>query len=214
MNPALSPSGDRVTYTRIANSGNLANVWISSLAGGPPVRLTNNSEGYEVSGAWSPDAARFAFLFLRAGALSLMVAKTSGQATPVELHAKVDSRLPAWSPTGEWITFQDDSGWNLISPDGKSTRSLGKILTPYLAFSADGQTLYGIRTEGDHRYLFSLSIAAGYMKTIGDVGKEFEPRSDTTPGIRFSLSPDGESILYSTFSTKDTLWMLEGFDRR
>jgi hypothetical protein len=50
------------------------------------------------------------------------------------------------------------------------------------------------------------------MKTIGDVGSEFAPNSFLGPGIRFSLSPDGKSILYPTHSSKTSLWMLEGFD--
>ncbi len=73
--------------------------------------------------------------------------------------------------------------------------------------------LYGIRAEGEHQYLFSLAIATGQMKTIGDVGSEFAPRSYLNPGIRFSVSPDGGSILYPTASTKRGLWMLEGFEK-
>ena len=64
-----------------------------------------------------------------------------------------------------------------------------------MTFFKDGKTLYGIRAEGDHQYLFSLTIATGQMTTIGDVGSEFAPRSYLIPGIRFSLSPDGQSIL-------------------
>ena len=101
--------------------------------------------------------------------------------------------------------------WALISPDGKDKRDLGKIATQHLTFSKDGKTLYGIRAEGDHQYLFSLTIATGQMKTIGDVGSEFAPRSYMNPGVRFSVSPDGQSILYPTFSTKTGLWMLEAF---
>jgi hypothetical protein len=53
------------------------------------------------------------------------------------------------------------------------------------------------------------------MKTIGigDVGSEFVPRSFFTPVIRFSVSPDGQSIMYPTYSTKTGLWMLEGFQK-
>jgi hypothetical protein len=36
------------------------------------------------------------------------------------------------------------------------------------------------------------------MKTIGDLDKEMEPRSDFSPGIRFSLAPNGNSIVYTT----------------
>jgi hypothetical protein len=50
------------------------------------------------------------------------------------------------------------------------------------------------------------------MKTAGDVGTGFAPGSYLRPGIRFSLSADGKSILYPSYSIKRSLWMLEGFD--
>ena len=212
MNPTLSPAGDRLAYTRISTIGENA-IWISSLAGDPPVRLTSTSET-EYMASWSPDGVRIVyFQFARGGTASMMICRTSGQAAPVELRSKLSGPyLPDWSPTGEWISFHDDSGWNLISPDGKSTRALGKIETPHLTFSKDGQTLYGIRAEKDRQYLFSLSLAENQTKTIGDVGAEFVPRSYLRPGIRFSFSPDGKSILYPSESIKSSLWMLEGFD--
>jgi Tol biopolymer transport system component len=210
-NPTLSPAGDRLAYTRSATNGEHP-IWISSLAGGPPVRLTNASKT-EYMASWSPDGGRIAYLlYTERGTNSITICKTSGQATPMELRSKVSGNLPDWSPTGEWISFNDDSGWNLVSPDGKSTRALGKIATRHLTFSKDGQTLYGIRAEKDHQYLFSLSLAGNRMKTIGDVGTEFVPSSYLNPGVRFSLSPDGKSILYPSLSFKTSLWMLEGFD--
>ena len=214
VNPALSPHGGRLAVTRIPPKGPNS-IWIASLAGGTPVRLTNGDSADEYMGVWSPDGARIVYRRLEEGTVSLMIAKTSGQATPVELVRTPSLLLPDWSPTGEWIVYASAPGtWALISPDGKdgkAKRDLGKIATQHLTFSKDGKMLYGIRAEGDHQYLFSLTIATGQMKTIGDVGSEFAPRSYMNTGIRFSLSPDGQSILYPTNSTKTGLWMLEGF---
>jgi len=75
-----------------------------------------------------------------------MTVKTSGDATPSVLKKDIDELyLPDWSPAGDWITYRDDRGWNLISPDGKTAKFLGKIETRYLAFSRDGScfTEYG-----------------------------------------------------------------------
>ncbi len=211
MNPALSPDGGRLAVVQIPPQGS-ASIWITSVAGGSPVRLTNSDSADEFMGTWSPDGSRIVYLLGQAGVSSVMTGKTNGQATPVELVRSSGNLSPDWSPTGEWIVYASEPGtWALISPDGKNKRDLGKIATQHLTFSKDGKTLYGIRAEGDHEYLFSLTIATGQMKTIGDVGSEFAPRSYLNPGIRFSLSPDGQSILYPTFSTKTGLWMLEGF---
>ena len=48
---------------------------------------------------------------------------------------------------------------------------------------------------------------------IGDVGKENEPSSDLSPGIRLSLAPDGKSVTYAVSVYKSSLWMLEGFQK-
>ena len=209
MNPLLSAGGERLAYTRLGTGDEIA-IWISSLAGGRPVRLTNADDG-EALAAWSPDGGRIAYLKRDGRRSLLMTCKTSGEATPVPLRSQLLPNLPDWSPTGEWISFRDDSGWSLISPDGKSTRAIGQIATPHMTFSKDGKTLYGIREEGTHQYLFSLNIATNQVKTIGDVGVDFRPVNPLRSSIHFSLAPDGKSILYSTLAQKEGLWMLEGF---
>jgi Tol biopolymer transport system component len=215
MNPALSPDGNRIIYTRIDNAG-VTRLWISSLAGGSPVRLTSFERDSEYGGVWSPDGTRFAYLQILAGRQSLMTVKTSGNATPTLLKDLGEGYyLPDWSPAGNWITYRDDKGWNLISPDGKTAKFLGKIDSHYLAFSKDGRLLYGIQTgtgaDEDHPMLFSLDPATGKQKTIRDLGREFRPSSTWVPGIRFSLSPDGKSFVYGTVKERIDIWMLQGY---
>ena len=229
LTPALSPGADRVIYKRVDQDLNGVD-WISSVSGGSPVRLTNVNGGVEDGGVWSPDGGRFAYIQVRNGVDSLMVAKTNGEATPVVLRDDLRAiQLPDWSPDGKWITFFEQregdpvgGSWKLISADGKTVRSLagangGKLPAASLAFSRDSQHLYGIRSEQDHNYLFSIDIPAGNVensreKIIGDVGKDFSPKSYLTPGVRFSLSPDGARILFPSFRLNSNLWMMEGFE--
>jgi Tol biopolymer transport system component len=213
--PALSPQADRVLYTRSSGGSNDQFVWISSLAGGPPVRLTNAKDVIERGGSWSPDGGRIAYWQFRNGSFSVMVVKTGGDATPVSIRDKVGGPLPEWSPDGQWIKFYDiaGAGWSLISPDGKTVRSYGEPKTIEMTFSPDSKRLYGIRVERDRRTLFSLDIATKEVKTIGEIGKDFTPASYSNPGIRLSLSPDGKSILYPATRRMSSLWMMEGFDQ-
>ena len=115
--------------------------------------------------------------------------------------------LPDWSPAGDWITLRDNKGWSLISPDGKTTKFLGKIATSHLAFSKDGKLLYGIRlgeTAADRERnnlfsldpvtLFSLDPVTLRQTVIKELDKDLRPFTDFRPGIRFSLGPDGKSI--------------------
>jgi len=217
--PALSPQADRVLYTRGSGGSNDQFNWISSLSGGPPVRLTNAKDVIERGGSWSPDGGRIVYWQFQNGSISVMVVRTSGEATPVVLCEKAGNPLPEWSPDGQWIKFVDardgyaKAGWTLISPDGKTLRSFGEPNAAEMTFSADSKRLYGIRVEPDHRTLFSLDIATREVKTIGEIGKDFTPSSYSNPGVRLSLSPDGKSILYPATRRNSSLWMMEEFDR-
>ena len=213
--PSLSPGGDRVFYTRADSNQQFQN-WISSTSGGPPVRLTNVSGAVERGGAWSPDGSSIVYWDYRNGNSVLMLVKTTGEAAPTMLHAHAGNPLPDWSPDGQWISFYDatnDLGWSVISPDGKTERSFGEPHTIQMTFSADSKHLYGIRSEGERRVLYSLDIASKGVKTIGEISRDFEPSSYSNPGIRLSLSPDGKSILYPAVRRSSSLWMMEGFDQ-
>ena len=219
-NPTLSPDGERIVYIAPdrGRSGN-DRLWISSVAGGPPIQLTNASEGHEWDGSWSPDGTQFVY-FRSPGDNAknmLMIVKTTGDATPGVLTKNVDARcIPDWSPTGEWITYHNQSGWWLISPDGKVSKSLGNIETPFLAFSKNGRLLYGI-DSGDRpgfptrATLFSLDPVTLKQKVIKELGKELAPQSINSPGVRFSFAPDGKSFVYPTFYYREDLWMLTGY---
>jgi eukaryotic-like serine/threonine-protein kinase len=213
--PALSPGADRVAYTR-DDKDRQFQAWISSVSGGPPVRLTNDKDAVERGGSWSPDGARIVYWHVRSNRASLMVVNTTGEATPVLLREQIGNPLPEWSPDGLWIKFFDPAegaGWSLISPDGKTVRGYGESETIQLTFSADSKKLYGIRVTSDRCILYSLDIGTKEEKIIGDIAKDFTPASYSNPGIRLSLSPDGKSILYPAIRRSSSLWMVEGFDQ-
>jgi Tol biopolymer transport system component/predicted Ser/Thr protein kinase len=215
-NPALSPGADRVAYLR-GDKGQQFESWISSVSGGPPVRLTNNTKDVvERLGSWSPDGARIVYWQYDHGVASVMMVKSSGEATPTVVRDQVGNPLPDWSPDGQWILFLDPhngAGWSIISPDGKTLKAYGGPTTIQMTFSADSKRLYGIREEPDRCVLFSIDLATKEEKTIGDFSKDFAPSSYSNPGIRLSLSPDGKSILFPAIRRSSSLWMLEGFNQ-
>ena len=140
-----------------------------------------------------------------------MKAKTTGQATPVRLRLplKRGCDWPSWSAGGDWIAC----GNELISPDGKTVRSLGKGGTPSYAFSADGKLVYGIRSEGGKNRLFSVNVADGVETILGEIGKDFAPRGQPRTAALLSLAPDGKSLAYSIQKRRGNIWMVEGFDQ-
>ena len=144
-----------------------------------------------------------------------MTVRASGGAKPTLLKEKVEDYLPDWSRDGDWITYRDDKGWNLISPDGNNTKFRGKIETACLAFSRDGKLLYGIETgetdaDQNRATLFSLDPATLKQKITKELGDDLRPL--VWPGrTRFSLAPDGKSLAYTTRKSRNDLWMLQGY---
>ena len=192
--PTLSPNADRVIYLRVRGAS--GRLWISAASGGSPINLTDETEGGEFFGSWSPDGGWYVYFALRNGRTDLMKVKTIGQATPVTLKANVTFgyATPIWSPSGDWIAY----GQELISPDGKTTRPLGSKGGGRYAFSADGKLLYGMRSEGEHNMLFSVDIATGAEKVLGDLGKNYSPATASN----LSLAPDGKSFVYDVRKSK------------
>jgi Tol biopolymer transport system component len=213
MGPALSPEGDRVVYAEIDTGGRANRLWISAVAGGTPVPLTDDQASAEFPGSWSLDGNWFVYLAYRDGKPDLLKVKTTGQAAPVVLKADVsydNNAVPVWSPGGDWIVL----GETLYSADGKTVRSLGEHRSEGYVFSPDGKRLYGVRPDGEGQQLFSVDAQSGAEKVIGEVGKDNRPRSNLNPSTRFSLAPDGRSVAYSVAKFQDNLWMLEGFAAR
>ena len=210
MAPALSPRGDRVMYTRIERGG-VARLWISAVAGGAPIRAIRDDQRVaEFAGTWSPDGAWFTYYGLRDGKADLLKARPSGEAVPVLLKEGIDESrdVPDWSPAGDWILYTN----GLISPDGKTQRSLGQHGRSYYAFSHDGKHVYGLRSEHERQTLFSIDLSSGAERVIGS-GNTFEPRSNLSPSIRLSRAPDGKSLLYASGMPRSSLWVFEGFNR-
>ncbi|HTS28514.1 MAG TPA: protein kinase [Bryobacteraceae bacterium] len=208
LSPALSPEGDRVIYGRVDRQGR-NQLWISSVSGGAPVQLTNDTvSAGEFQGSWSPDGAWYVYLATRDGKRDLLKVKTNGQAAPVVVKSGVHAReLPSWSPAGDKILCGDE----LLAADGGLIRPFGDHGSLNYVFSRDGKRLYGLRTEGKRELLFSVDVATGAEKVIGDVGLESAPTGDFQPGFRFSLAPDGKSFVYEAGIIRSNLWLLEGF---
>lgn len=205
IGPALSPDGSRVAYAQFGLHG-ANHLWISSVSGGAPVRLTNDPASTEFAGSWSLDGNWFVYLAVRNGSTDLMKVKTSGQAAPTLVKAGVDCEVPSWSPKGDSILCAP----NVLSPDGQTIRELPRITTQNYAFSGDGKLLYGLREETDAVTLFSVDLASGAQKNIAKLADEFRPSSDVHPAVRFSLAPDRRSIVYPVATYHANLWMLTG----
>ena len=215
MTPSLSPDGDRVIYSRVEQSGP-TRLWMSSVNGGTPVRVTKGDYLQETAGGWSPDGAWFAYVLFQDGRGALMKVRTSGQGSPEVLTTDVDPdalQVPLWSPSGEGI-LNPGKGLTMVSPDGKTTRTIMERAPDAYGFSPDGKLIYGIRrsSTGDKAELFSINSSGGGEKVIGSFSAEYIPFNDLSPSLFLSPAPDGKSLAYSIQRSTANLWLMDGLE--
>ena len=217
MAPSLSPDGMRIIYERLEKSA-AGPLWLSSLSGGAPVRVTNaDRSGQESGGGWSPDGTWFVYWEFIGTGVALKRVRTNGQSVPEVLVPRIEESavgraLPVWSPAGDWI-LHDNNGWRLLSPDGKSERDLA-LRALVCTFSRDAAQLYCVRTEGTGGVLFSRAVAGGPERIIARLSSSQVPSSQLNPALKMTFTPDGKSLTFSALKRESSLWLLDGLEVR
>ena len=209
---AFAPDGQRIAYQR--RESRAFTLWVSTIAGGPPVRLGElPGTTYVDFPTWSPDGDWVAFTYMLKGKWGLARVRTGGNDDAVVIKEDVVyPSSPRWSPRGDWITCDTPEGFALVSPDGKQTRLLTEETWLAHGWSQDGKTLYAVRQTDDlHFQLTSLDVATGRERVVAE---DLGPTPPTSTPLRgFSLAPDGKSFLTSIVRLRGDVWLLEGFPR-
>jgi Tol biopolymer transport system component len=203
---AISPDGSRIVYAA-ALADELPSVYISPVAGGTPTWVAPGG-----APSWSPDGKSIVFIFRKPGGLYVLATLRLGaNQQPVEVrnaHCANTLSAPRWSPSGEWIACVGRDGPVLISPDGKATHALTGW-THMVAWSKDGNTLYGLPTVNGRSSLVAWDVRTSVQRKVADYGSAITPYDGA--GLNLSLSADGKSLATDTFKERTDLWILEGF---
>jgi Tol biopolymer transport system component len=205
LSPTLSMDGKRVAFAAQGEGGNI-HVYTGFVAGGTPVRVTSGSS-LELEPAWSPEAGWVAFGHISGGNLMLAKARPGDGEAIMDLGPIGGSSVPAWSPNGDWIAMHDNHDeLTLYSPVGAPSRKLAGDSGPY-AWSRDGKTLYQVRM--DKPALVAIDIASGKVTKLRDL-PGLAPYASSNPGLRASLTSDGQSIVYTVNRSRAEIWILDG----
>jgi eukaryotic-like serine/threonine-protein kinase len=206
-NVAFSPDGQRVAYQRRSPHG--YHVWVSSIAGGPPVRVVPG-DGYQDNPTWSPDGDWMAFVVTMGDGFALHKARVGAGSPPVSIKDPiVYPSVPQWSPRGDWITVETPDGFGITSPDGTDTRILLEASVAAHTWLRDGAAIYTIQISDDlHLLLSKIDIETGAETQLADLGLS-PPVIDPIAGL--TLAPDGKKLLMGIRRLEGDLWLLEGF---
>jgi Tol biopolymer transport system component len=207
---AFSPDGQRLAYHR--GSSQSGRIWISPVAGGPPVLLTAG-KGEEDMPSWSPDGTWIAYAHDSAGSgglWSLSKMRAGANSQPVSLAHDIVPYSPVkWAPNNAWIAFNHQQGLSLVTPDGQSTKVLGDA---WMAFdwSEDGQRLFGIRQSDDFKHLTftSIDIGTGREQILGPNIMPMPVSAQPVGGFA-RVAPD--RFVTSIIHVSSDIWLLDGF---
>lgn len=153
LSPAIAPDG-----TVAAAVSGPSSTGIYKFAGRRKSPLVDQG-GINVSPSFSPDGGQMAFVSNQSGTAQIYIAPASG-GPGVRLTGEGKSTDPAWSPTGEYITFVTrETDICIIRPDGTGLRQLtgGQGVNMRPSFSPDGRMIVFSSNRNGRSQLFIMA---------------------------------------------------------
>jgi serine/threonine protein kinase len=217
LDVAFSPDGQRIAYRREAEGSEA--IWVTPVNGDGATRLAREDGGaFQRGPTWSPDGNWIAYNSVRSGDYALMKAAADGSGKPLLIRAGAGT-YPAWSPNGHVIATVAREGLNIVNADGSGTRHFGDGTWYDVAWSHDGNAIYGVRRSPHHRLeLAAMDPRDGTESVRVELGGSpaalsYGAALSEYPVRGASISADGKTFLTSILDGKSSLWLLSGYKK-
>jgi Tol biopolymer transport system component len=211
LNPAYSPDGRTIAYTRNPGDGSSTGRRLS-LMDADGSNLRDLAHGGFVP-AWSPDGQSLAFHEFGQISFDVYTAPVAGGPRFLLTQAGSHDFFPAWSPTADTIAFA--SNFNTVNwqseiyatkADGSEdwvqlTNTLGADTTP--EWSPDGSKIVFVSARNGNDEIYVMNADGS-----GETRLTTDPQSDLNP----QWSPDGTRIAftrYDSFSVSAEIWTMK-----
>lgn len=199
MDPAVSPDGKQIAFTRGSSSGShRCALWIMDADGSNERKLsegrTRRFDHGRVAPSWSPDGRWIVYVENSHGSADLFVIGSDGQGRRKLTDNDRENVRPVWSPEGDWIAYTsvDDRALSLrlVRPDGSEDRPLGgasgEAWDP--TWSPDGNQLAFSAVQNGQVDLFVADLEGEIVARLTD---------STDSEAQAAWSPDGRWIAYA-----------------
>src|SRR5258708_7670479 len=161
--PSFSPDGRSIAF--LSNRGGAFDIWVGLVAGGSPVRITNDPN-FKARPHWSPDGSKISFSRLNESGLWDIWTVSSLSGTPRKLLNNAGDS--AWSADGASLAYSDSPTgtiWICDASGGNArqvTQAKSKAWHTQPAFSRDGKRIAFVR-RGSGRYgeLAAAEVSSG-----------------------------------------------------
>ncbi len=209
--PQPSPDGGQVVFTRrvydAETNKNVTNLWIVSIDGGEPRRLTS-ARASDTSPRWSPNGRTIAFVSDRGGSSQVWTIDPSGGEARQLTDLSVDVDNVQWSPDGSRLAFSAE-----VYPDcadlactAKRDKEKGDNPVKARVYTKLMFRHWDAWNEGKRNHILVWPLKGGGPV---DVMKGADADSPTKPfggAEEFAWSPDGKSIAFTSKMATNEAW--------